>query len=123
MRFKPSNVDIAIRNILDARHVSFVSWGRPTINIKHNGVSYEFPRVTGKVIKKDIYMNYRDHSDIAPNRQLKRTNFFFKLISLLTHSEARVRTAVDYVTGILLIKNNFNQTKTPEPPNLIIKAV
>lgn len=99
VRFKPSNVDIAIRNILSARNVSFVSWG--TIKLKYNGVLYEFPRVTRKVIKKDIYLNYRDNSDIAPHRQLKRTNFF-KLVSLLTHSEAKVRTAVDYVTGILV---------------------
>ena len=98
-RFDPANIDIAIKNILSTRNVSFVSWG--TIKIKHNGVLYEFPRVTRKVIKKDIFLNYRENSGIARHRQLKRTSFF-KLISLLTHSEAKVRTAVDYVTGLLV---------------------
>ena len=74
-----------------------------------NGKKHVFPAVTRKKTRSIIYRDYYLNRQIPAKHKLKRTSFY-KLTAKLTHSDPKLRKAMDYVTGFL-INDYFNNVE------------
>lgn len=98
-RYRSVAVDSAITFILSSENVSFFSWG--TKRWKVDGVENFFLAVSRKTTRANMYCKYIATKEIPEVNKVKRSSFFM-IADTLTHSDAILRRAVDYVTGFLV---------------------
>ena len=104
-RYNPAAVDVAIAFILSHENVSFLSWGTKSISV--DGTVHTFPKIIRKRTKTRIFKCYETVTSLE--QRLPRC-IFFRIVSILTHSDNQLRTAVDYVTTTL-VNDNFSVVK------------
>lgn len=95
-KFQERNVDFAIKFILAADNISFLSWGSKRVKV--DGQVYEVPAI---LRRRDISLIFEQYIKAAPHPQVSRASFY-RLCGVLTHGAVQSRRAVDYVTGILV---------------------
>jgi hypothetical protein len=104
-RFNRTTANLAISFILSPDNVCFTSWGTKTLIV--DGVARGFPLVMRKMSRTHIYENYvKSVTTRNPEEQQLKRSSFLNVVSALTHCDAKLRKAVDYVTGFL-INDNF----------------
>ena len=118
-RFDPAVVNQAIAFILGSDNVCHTSWGTKTIVV--DGISRAFPLLMRKITRTNMYANYQKSTTVQKKREIQRSSFF-SLASNLTHTQATLRKAVDYVTGFLVndnleIVHKLLETFTTAGPN------
>ena len=104
-RYNPAAIDTAIDFILSHENVSFLSWGTKSLCV--DGIVQTFPKIIRKRTKTRIFQAYE--SVISLEQRLSRC-IFFRIVSILTHSDNQLRKAVDYVTTTL-VNDNFSVVK------------
>ena len=104
-RFSTDEADFALSFILSSDNVSFWSWGTKTITF--DGIKHSFPRINRKKSRTIIYEDYV--RAVSFGKKISRTNFF-QLLAAVTYDDPQLRSAVDYVTGIL-VNENFETVK------------
>ena len=118
-RFDPAVVNQAIAFILGSDNVCHTSWGTKTIVV--DGIPRAFPLLMRKITRTNMYANYQKSTTVQKKREIQRSSFF-SLASNLTHTQATLRKAVDYVTGFLVndnleIVHKLLETFTTAGPN------
>jgi hypothetical protein len=106
MGFKKKSVLQAVNFILDDSNAQLVSWGTKKIIL--DGHEIDFPRLVRREVVERLSIM---HAEYYPDKhdRIGRTSFK-KIAKAIMHTDQKAKTAVDYVSGILLY-DNFDMLK------------
>jgi hypothetical protein len=98
VRFNEEHARKAVKFILHTSNVGALSWGSRPFRLSENE-SVTLPILVRRVSVKEMFERYCESVEVE--EQIKRSSFY-TIVKAITHSDEKLLTAVDYVTGVLV---------------------